>query len=148
MKRRNMENIGRTLSRSLGTAILLFLLWGCSLFYGPLTMDQVTLFEKGMSSESLSAMVEREPGEVIKFVDPQDDSKYQLEIFPMETGETYPFYVWNKYGGSWGTAAVTDDYLFLFHDDSLIFWGFLYQYPRSYDDPLGRLYPIIQEHLE
>jgi len=146
MKRSNMENIGRTLSRSLGTAILLFLLWGCSLFYGPLTMDQVTLFEEGMSSESLSAKVGREPDEVFTVVDPQDGSTYHVEIFPMQTG-TRSYYVWDKYGGSMVTGAVTQDYLFLFYDDSLIFRGFLDRYPHSHHTA-GRLYPIIWEHLE
>ncbi len=145
MKRSNMENIGRTLSRSLGTAILLFLLWGCSL---SLTYDQISLAEEGMSSESLSAMVGREPAEVITFEDPQDGSKYQLEIFPMKTGETYTYWVWNKYGGYPQTGEVSDDYAFLFHEDSLIYWRWLEKYPRSHDDPVGRLYPIIQEHLE
>ncbi len=139
-----MENIGRALRRSLEASILLFLLWGCAQH---LYMDEIELVERGMSSESLSSAVGREPNKVCTFIDPQDGSTYHVEIFPMLTGYKYS-YVWTQYGGYLSPSPVTEEYLFLFREDSLIFWGFLGQYFQSSDPALWRLYPIIREYLE
>jgi hypothetical protein len=139
MRRRNIENIGRTLSRSLGAPILLFLLWGCA---GPLTMDNINLVERGMSPERLSAMVGRNPTKVVNFIDPHDGLEYYVQIFPMQTGTTSQ-YVYNQYGGFTVILPVSEDFAFLFRDESLVYWGFPHEYPRAEDERIRRLAPMI-----
>ncbi len=144
MRRRNIENIGRTLSRSLGAPILLFLLWGCA---GPLTMDNINLIERGMSPEMLSSMVERKPTKAADFIDPHDGLEYYVQIFPMQTGTT-TIYIWNKHGGYTSIVPVTEDFAFLFRENSLVYWGFLHEYLRAEDARIRRLAPTILEQLE
>ncbi len=105
-------------------------------------MDNINLVERGMSSERLSAMVGRNPTRVVNFIDPHDGLEYHVRIFPMQTGTTSQ-YVYNQYGGITVILPVSEDFAFLFRDDSLVYWGFPHEYLRAEDERIRRLAPMI-----
>ncbi len=144
MRSRSLETIGRKVNRYLSPAILLLHLSGCA---GPLTMDNINLVERGMSSERLSAMVGRNPTRVVNFIDPHDGLEYHVRIFPMQTGTTSQ-YVYNQYGGITVILPVSEDFAFLFRDESLVYWGFPHEYLRAEDERIRRLAPMILGQME
>ncbi len=144
MKSRSLDTIGQKLNRYLSPAILLLLLSGCA---GPLTMDNINPVKRGMSPEMLSSMVERKPTKAADFIDPHDGLEYYVQIFPMQTGTT-TIYIWNKHGGYTSIVPVTEDFAFLFRENSLVYWGFLHEYLRAEDARIRRLAPTILEQLE
>jgi len=144
MRSRSLETIGRKVNRYLSPAILLLLLSGCA---GPLTMDNINPVKRGMSPEMLSSMVERKPTKTADFIDPHDGLEYYVQIFPMQTGTTSQ-YVYNQYGGITVILPVSEDFAFLFRDESLVYWGFPHEYLRAEDERIRRLAPMILGQME
>lgn len=82
---------------------------------------------------------------------PEDGVEYQVQIFPMQTGTATTYssiYVEGTYIPISTSYPVSEDYAFLFREDSLLFWGFLHEYARSDDELIRRLAPIIMEGLK
>ena len=131
-------NLGRSF------CVSLLLLVGCA---GPITMNKIQHIEQDMTSDSLSSMVERKPTRVFTVVDPENDLEYQVQIFPMQTGITTTT-TYGKYMTYTQTYPVTRNYAFLFHEDSLLFWGFPHEYARSGEPFIRRFAPLIMEALE
>lgn len=139
----------RKLSRCLEASIVLVLVLsvGCS-SYHVITMNEIQFVEGGMSSSSLSSMVKGKPYKVFIVVDPNGGLEYQVHIFPMQTGSTTissGYWIGNVYIAQVDTVPVSEDFAFLFFQDSLLFWGFLHEYARSDDELIRRLAPIIVE---
>lgn len=129
--------------------LLLVLLVGCA---GPLTMNNIQFVERGMSPDNLLSMVGREPAKVFTLIAPEDGREYQVQIFPMQIGTatTYSFYT-NPQGilvPQTTRYPVSENFAFLFYEESLLFWGFFHEYARSDDQLIRRLAPIIIERWE
>lgn len=126
--------------------VVLVLLVGC--IASDITMDKIQFVERGMSSSSLSSMLERNPHKVLTIVDPKDGLEYQVHIFLMQTG-TETFTHTYQLGDVWYSeqiiSAVYEEFAFLFFKDSLLFWGFHHEFNRSHDQLVRRLAPMIIE---
>ena len=69
----------------------------------------------------------------------------------MQTGiRTYSFYTYTPYGGyyTWTSNSVSEDYVFIFCDDRLMFWGFLNECHKADDELVRQLAPLISEQCE
>lgn len=96
-------------------------------------------------------MVGQKPAKVFTVNDPDGGLEYQVQIFPMQTGTATTYssiYVEGTYIPISTSYPVSEDYAFLFREDSLLFWGFLHEYARSDDELIRRLAPIIMEGLK
>ena len=124
--------------------VLLLLLASCA---GPLTMNKIQHIEQGMPSDNLLSMLGREPTRVFTVVYPENGLEYQVQIFPMQT-DTVMTTTYTKYMTYTHTYPVTDNYAFLFREDSLLFWGFPHEFGRSDEPSIRRLAPLIIEALE
>ena len=116
-----------------------------------ITMDGLQSVERGMSTNDLFLMVERNAYKVFTVIDPEDGLEYQVRIFFMVTGtQTYDCGSW--IGDVWipqeCTHAVHEDFAFLFFQDSLLFWGFLHEFARSDDQRIRRLAPTIIDEAQ
>ena len=129
---------------ALSFPLLLVLLVSCA---GPLTMNKIQHIELGMTSDSLSSMVERKPARVFTVFDPENDIEYQVQVYPMQT-DTVTTTTYTKYMTYYHTTPVTRNYAFLFREDSLLFWGFPHEYARSDRQSVRRLAPLIMIELE
>ena len=125
-------------------AVLLLLLVGCA---GPLTMNRIQRIELGMPSDGLSSMVKRKPARVFTVVDPENGLEYQVQVYPMQT-DTVTTTTYTKYMTYYHTTPVTENYAFLFREDSLLFWGFPHEFARSDEQSIRRLAPLIMIELE
>lgn len=110
-------------------------------------MNKIQHVERSMPSNELATMVGQKPARVFSVVDPEDGLEYQVQIFPMQTG-TYTAVTHGKYHNYYHTYPVTDDYVFLYYKDSLLYWGFPHEYARSDEQYLRRLAPLIMEALK
>jgi hypothetical protein len=136
----------RKLSRYLEPSIVvaLFFLGSCS----SIGMDDLQFVERGMSTNDVFLMMERNAYKVFTVVDPEDGLEYQVRMFYMVTGtQTYDCGSW--IGGVWipqeCTYSVHEEFAFLFFEDSLLFWGFLHEFARSDDQRIRRVAPTIIE---
>ena len=125
-------------------ALLTVLLIGCA---GPITMNKIQHIEQGMTSNSLSSMVERKPAREFMVVDPENDLEYQVKVYPMQT-DTVTTATYTKYATYYYTTPVTRNYAFLFREDALLFWGFPHEYARSDRKSVRHLAPLIMIELE
>lgn len=129
-------------------AAMLLLLVGCA---SHLTMNKIQFVERGMATNSLSSMVEREPAIVFTVVDPEVGLEYHVQIFPMHTGTATVYYSIYSEGMIIPfpiAYPVSEKFVFLFCEDSLLFWGFLHEFARSDEQLIRRLAPLIMEGME
>jgi hypothetical protein len=114
-------------------------------------MDGLQSVERGMSTNNLFPMLERNAYKVITVIDPEDGLEYQVRIFFMVTG-TKTFDCGSWIGDVWiprtCTHAVHEDFAFLFFEDSLLFWEFLHEFALSDDQRKMRLAPMIIEESQ
>jgi hypothetical protein len=137
-----MRKITLYLVASIVSALLVLL--GCG--GRPLTMNKIQFVEQGMSSSSLLSMVKEEPNKVFTVVDPASGLEYPVYMFYMQTGtKNIPSGYWSgeMYIIQADTVPVSEDFAFLFFEDSLLFWGFLTEFARSDDELMRRLAPIM-----
>jgi hypothetical protein len=139
-----MRKITLYLVASIVSALLVLL--GCG--GRPLTMNKIQFVEQGMSSSSLLSMVKEEPNKVFTVVDPASGLEYPVYMFYMQTGtKNIPSGYWSgeigMYIMQYDTVPVSEDFAFLFFEDSLLFWGFLTEFARSDDELMRRLAPIM-----
>ncbi len=93
-------------------AVALVFLGSCS----SISMDDLQPVERGMSTNDLFLMLERNAYKVFAAIDPEDGLEYQVRIFFMVTGtQTYDCDSWK--GDVWipqtCTHAVHEDFAFL-----------------------------------
>jgi len=124
--------------------LLLILLVGCA---GPITMNKIQHIEQGMRSNSLSSMVERKPAREFMVIGPENDLEYKVQVYPMQT-DTITTASYTKYTTYYYTTPVTSNYVFVFREDALLFWGFPHEYARSGRRAIRHLAPLIMIELE
>jgi len=79
------------------------------------------------------------------------DRAYRIAKYPMQTGKaTYMQYVHTPQGGYSlpQTIVTTDDFYFVFREDSLRCWGFLHELHRSDHDECRDLALEVQRLLD
>jgi hypothetical protein len=111
-----------------------------------LTMDKIQKIHRGMTLGEFHTQVTISPKQTfpIEYL----GTKYDIEVYPMQTGtRTQIGYVWNKYGGYTTTyqVPVYDDYIFLFDEKGLMYWGFMNELQKADDELIQQLAPIIAE---
>ena len=115
-----------------------------------ITNDRIQTIEHGMNYERFKSMIVREP--VSRLLLQHEGFSYSVEIYPMQTGTQryYDYYYYTKYGQPIRvyTYPVSEDYLFIFDSDGLIFWGFLNELHKEEDKLIQHLAPLISEQYE
>jgi hypothetical protein len=119
----------------------------------PLTMDEIQGVRRGMEHESFQTDVAMKPR--LSFTVQLDDATYSVEVYPMQTGTqtvmmpmttgVYPNAFTTMVAH---TVPVSEDYLFTFTDNRLVFWGFMAEYQKADDALVRRLAPQISEKYE
>lgn len=115
----------------------------------PIKMDDIQTIEHGIQYDKFKFLVQRKP--TSSFSIQHKNLSYSVEIYPMQTGTTtQSAYVPSKYGGYWVyySVPVSEVYVFIFHNDRLIFWGFLNEYHKADDEFVRELAPLISEQFE
>jgi hypothetical protein len=111
-----------------------------------ITMNRIRYIEQGMSRENLSAVVKRKTTRVFTVVDPDENLEYQVQVYRMRTGTSIGSHS-TEYM-EWTTVEpVGEYYAFLFHNDLLVFWGFIHEFSRSDESYLRRLAAVILDAL-
>jgi hypothetical protein len=93
-------------------------------------MNQIQAITKGTTPDGLGSMLEMEPEQV--FILAHEGKEYRVEIYPMQSGTSTCHYYQpttpHSSGMSYTTVTpVTNVYAFVFDNDRLIYWGFLYE---------------------
>jgi len=115
----------------------------------PITMNSIQSIEREMHYDRFKSQVTRKP--ISSFNIQHNGISYFIELYPMQTGiRTYSFYTYTPYGGyyTWTSNPVSEDYVFIFCDDRLMFWGFLNECHKADDELVRQLAPLISEQCE
>lgn len=115
----------------------------------PIKMDDIQTIEQGIDYGRFKSLVQRKPTSTFSIQ--HKDLYYAVEIYPMQTGTSTQYtYVYSPYGGYVVpySVPVSEDYIFIFHNDRLIFWGFLNECHKADDELVRQLAPLISEQSE
>ncbi|UCE73012.1 MAG: hypothetical protein JSV56_08205 [Methanomassiliicoccales archaeon] len=115
----------------------------------PIRMNDIQAIEPGIEYDKFKSLVQRKP--TSSFGIQHKGLSYSVEIYPMQTGtRTQASYVPTQYGGHWvyHSVPVSEDYFFIFHNDRLIFWGFLNECHKADDELVRQLALLISEQYE
>lgn len=116
----------------------------------PIKMDQIQTIHRGIHYEKVTFLIKRKP--TSSYTIQHKNVSYFIAIYPMQTGtktETMVFY--SRYAGAIPyqvTIPVSEDYVFVFDDDGLIFWGFLDECHKADDELVQQLAPLISQQYE
>ena len=153
--RRGFEYVGRYMKTKNGvlgvgyiglSLVFVLLISSCA---NPIQMNDIQAIEHGIEYDKFKSLVQRKP--TSSFGIQHKGLSYSVEIYPMQTGTiTQANYTFTQYGGYWAyySYPVSDDYIFIFHNDRLIFWGFLNEYHKADDELVRQLAPLISERYE
>jgi len=112
----------------------------CAKLSLPIKMDDIQTVERGIHYAKFRSLIKRKP--TLSFSIQHKSLCYAVEIYAMLTGTltmlTGPAF-WERF---------SEDYVFVFHDDHLIYWGFLNEYHKSDDELVRQLAPLISEQCE
>ncbi len=115
----------------------------------PIKMDDIQTVEPGIDYGKFKSLIKRKP--TSSFSIQHKDLAYAVEIYPMQTGtSTQYMYVYSPYGGNVVpySVPVSEDYVFIFHNDQLIYWGFINECHKADDELVRQLAPLISEQYE
>lgn len=104
--------------------LVFFLLMSCATH---ITLDQIQSIQKGMSLYEMRTLLEKTPKYYFNITNNKD---YFCEIYPMQTGTrtVTSFTPATKYSPARTTTSqvpVTDDFIFIYQNEMLLYWGFL-----------------------
>lgn len=153
--RRGFDYVGRYVMTKNGVLGVAYI--GLSLVFAllisscakPIKMDDIQTIEHGIEYDKFTSLVPRKPTSTFSIQ--HKGLSYSAEIYPMQTGtRTQASYVPTQYGGHWVyySVPVSEDYIFIFHKDRLIFWGFLNECHKADDELVRQLAPLISEQYE
>ncbi|MCF7920880.1 MAG: hypothetical protein K9N06_13295 [Candidatus Cloacimonetes bacterium] len=114
--------------------VIYLLLAGCAM--NLITMDQIQNVTRDMTGEEVRLMLEKPPQ--YDYLVNGNDQVYYAEVYQMQTGTKTcysPPTQTNPVGGTY-TVPITDDYLFLYKDNKLYFWGFFNELSKSEDEEI------------
>jgi len=112
----------------------------------PIKMDDIQTVKHGIDYGKFKSLIKRKP--TSSFSIQHKDLAYAVEIYPMQTG-TSTQYTYAPYAGVVPyTVHVSEDYVFIFHNDHLIYWGFLNECHKADDELVRQLAPLISEQCE
>lgn len=132
--------------------ILLFCLFmfQCYTAKNMIKMDQIQTIEKGNSIETVKSMFTEPPES--EFTVSEQSKTYQILLYLMQTGtKKGATSVPSPQGGFTSIThnePVAEDYVFIFEDDNLLYWGFLHELGRSENDLIVSLGNKINEKLK
>ena len=112
-------------------------------------MNTIQRIERKMHYDRFKLLVTRKP--TSGFNIHHNGIPYFTEIYPMQTGITTSFsYTYTQYGGYMTSISVpvSEDYVFIFCDDRLMFWGFLNECYKADDELVRQLAPLISEQCK
>lgn len=115
----------------------------------PITMDGIQTIRRGIDYERFKSIITRKPRSTFSIQ--HKGLSYSIEIYPMQTGtETQYIWIYSESGGYLVPTSVpiSEDYVFIFDDDGLIFWGFLNECHKEGDELVQQLAPLISEQYE
>ena len=115
----------------------------------PITMNSIQSIEREMHYDRFKSQVTRKP--TSSFNIQHNGISYFIELYPMQTGiRTYSFYTYTPSGGfvTPTSVPVSEDYVFIFCDDRLMFWGFLNECHKAEHELIQQLAPLIAEQYE
>jgi hypothetical protein len=132
----------------LGFLIFLPVLAGCQT--RPLTMNDLSMVQKGVNFEQLDDLLHRKPNKQVSFM--SDRSSYYARFYTLQTGtQTTYTTVCNQYGCYPVPIEVpiTSPYLFLFENPPrLMTWGFVEELHKSSEPRVVRLMTDLEEYLK
>lgn len=113
----------------------------------PLTMDKIQKVKKEMTHDEFRSQITISPKQAFSLV--YSGVNYNIEIYQMQTGTQLQES--SVRGGAWGekTGArevpVYDDYVFIFNEKGLMYWGFMDELQKAKDELIRQLAPLITD---
>ncbi len=116
--------------------------------------DDLQSVHRGMTREDLKAQFKAEPSMTVAM--DYEGAPYSADFYDMQTGtKTYTTmqFVYSQYGSySYPVTTVvpvTEEYLFIFDEKGLVYWGFRNEIAKEEDPLIQGLAPLIdQKYME
>jgi len=108
-------------------------------------MDQINSIDRATTPETLREQVGRAPewSIVLTF----DEREVFVQVFPMVTG-TQVMQTYTQYGTQYSEVPVTEEYMFIFEEGTLLNWGFLAELKREDDQFVNLVADGIEQKLK
>ncbi|MCF7920883.1 MAG: hypothetical protein K9N06_13310 [Candidatus Cloacimonetes bacterium] len=120
--------------------ILTIIISSCASY---ITLDQIQTIKRDMTYLEVRELVEKAPEESFRFT--SNEMSYYVEVYQMQTGmSTTSTYTPPSPGFPGGltsseTLTSTADYLFLYKEQNLFYWGFFYELNKSEDEEVLKI---------